>query len=68
MSDPWQDEGFGGENGWDEGEESLETDVEDGFEDPDTPADEEDDASSDDEPGAESLDRDGMAEEEQAAS
>jgi len=41
MSDLWQDEGFGssggggegfgGENDWDEGEESIETDVEDGF-------------------------------------
>jgi hypothetical protein len=35
MGDPWQDEGFGGENDWDEGEESLETDLEDGLaEDP----------------------------------
>jgi len=34
MGDPWHDEGFGGENDWDEGKESLETDVEDGFEDP----------------------------------
>jgi len=36
------DEGFGGEDDWDEGEESLETDVEDGF-DEDEPED--DDAS-----------------------
>ena len=34
MGDPWQDEGFGGENYWDEGKESLETELEDGFEDP----------------------------------
>jgi len=34
MGDPWHDEGFGGENDWDDGKESLETDVEDGFEDP----------------------------------
>ena len=35
MGDPWHDEGSGGENDWDEGKESLETDVEDGFDDPD---------------------------------
>ena len=35
MGDPWHDEGFGGENDWDEGKESLETDLEDGFADPD---------------------------------
>jgi hypothetical protein len=44
MADLWQDEGFGsgsgltegigGDDDWDEGEESIETDVEDGFEDP----------------------------------
>lgn len=44
MGDLWTDEGFGGggfggegfggEDDWDEGEESLETDVEEGFEDP----------------------------------
>lgn len=34
MGDPWQDEGFGGENDWDEGKESLETELEDGFPDP----------------------------------
>jgi hypothetical protein len=44
MADLWQDEGFGSGSGltqdigdeddWDEGEESIETDVEDGFEDP----------------------------------
>ena len=43
MGDLWQDEGFGGagaveaENGdddWDEGEESLDTSLEDGFDDP----------------------------------
>jgi hypothetical protein len=35
MGDPWLDEGFGGENDWDEGKESIETDLEDGFPDPD---------------------------------
>lgn len=40
MGDPWHDEGFGGENDWDEGKESLETDVEDGFEDPEDELDE----------------------------
>ena len=50
MGDLWADEGFGsggyGEEGfgevddWDEGEESLETDIEEGFDDPD-PLDEE---------------------------
>ena len=48
MGDLWQDEGFGGaggaehelaENDWDEGEESLETTVEDGFDDTDEPDD-----------------------------
>ena len=34
MGDPWHDEGFGGENDWDEGKESLETDLEEGFADP----------------------------------
>lgn len=44
MTDLWQDEGFGsgsghsegfgGDDDWDEGEESIETDVEDGFDDP----------------------------------
>ena len=47
MGDPWHDEGSGGENDWDEGKESLETDVEDGFDDPDELDDAE---SSDDEP------------------
>ena len=52
MGDPWHDEGFGGENDWDEGKESLETDVEEGFEDPD----ELDDAESgDDEPEGEGV-------------
>jgi hypothetical protein len=55
MADLWQDEGFGGGGSgvgeafagddWDEGEESIETDVEDGFDDPD---EDEDDASEDD--------------------
>ena len=44
MSDLWEDEGFGsgvvtldahGEDDWDEGEESLEPTLEDGFDDPD---------------------------------
>jgi hypothetical protein len=34
MGDPWQDEGFGGGNDWDEGEESIETELEEGFADP----------------------------------
>ncbi len=46
MGDPWQDEGFGGENDWDEGKESLETELEDGFEEPEEL---EDDESLDDE-------------------
>ena len=51
MADLWQDEGFGGGSGqsasvggeddWDEGEESIVTDVEDGFEDPEESEDEE---------------------------
>jgi len=50
MADLWQDEGFGsgsglsqvdGEDDWDEGEESIATDVEDGFEDPEESEDEE---------------------------
>lgn len=50
MADLWQDEGFGSGSGltqdigdeddWDEGEESIETDVEDGFEDPEEEEDE----------------------------
>jgi hypothetical protein len=44
MGDPWQDEGFGGENDWDEGKESLETELEEGFADPDELDDEPDDA------------------------
>ena len=52
MADLWDDEGFGGaggaedeltENDWHEGEESLETTVEDGFDD----SDETDDFSND---------------------
>lgn len=43
MTDLWQDEGFGGsgaggggvDDDWDEGEESLDTSLEDGFDDPD---------------------------------
>lgn len=43
MADLWQDEGFGGagaagdgpDDDWDEGDESLDTSLEDGFDDPD---------------------------------
>jgi hypothetical protein len=42
MGDLWQDEGFGGvgavgdvDGDWDEGDESLDTTLEDGFDDPD---------------------------------
>ena len=50
MSDQWDDEGFGGaapsgagtDDDWDEGEESLETELEDGFDDPDGESDDED--------------------------
>jgi hypothetical protein len=44
MGDLWQDEGFGtsgavgadaGDDDWDEGEESIELSLEDGFDDPD---------------------------------
>jgi hypothetical protein len=35
MGDPWLDEGFGGEDDWDEGTESIDTDLEEGFPDPD---------------------------------
>jgi hypothetical protein len=44
MGDLWDDDGFGGsgadpeadgEDDWDEGEESLDTSLEDGFDDPD---------------------------------
>ena len=31
MGDPWQDEGYDGEDDWDEGKESLETDLENAF-------------------------------------
>lgn len=42
MGDLWDDDGFGGgadpeangEDAWDEGEESLDTSLEDGFDDP----------------------------------
>ena len=47
MSDQWDDEGGatpggGGNHDWDEGEESLETEPEDGFDDPEGESDEED--------------------------
>ena len=45
MGDPWQD---GGDNDSDEGNESLATDLEDGFDDPEE-SDEDDDAAGDDE-------------------
>jgi hypothetical protein len=44
VADLWQDEGFGGagaagdgagDDDWDEGDESLDTSLEDGFDDPD---------------------------------
>jgi hypothetical protein len=53
MGELWQDEGFGGaaaagdaDDDWDEGEESIDTSVEDGFDDPNNLEDdvEEDDA------------------------
>ena len=59
MADLWQDEGFGtggglnqafdGEDDWDEGEESIETDVEEGFDDPEASYDDETQAGEDDE-------------------
>ena len=50
MSDQWDDEGIGDaapgaggtDDDWDEGEESLETELEDGFDDPDGESDDED--------------------------
>jgi hypothetical protein len=51
MGDPWQDEGFGGENDWDDGKESLETELEEGFPDPEELEDDEDE-------GAPELDED----------
>ncbi len=50
MGDPWHDEGFGGENDWDEGKESLETDLEEGFADPEEEEEQDDPDSWDDEP------------------
>lgn len=52
MGDLWQDEGFGGasssefagDDDWDEGEESLEASIEDGFDDPDEPDESDGDA------------------------
>jgi hypothetical protein len=50
MTDLWESEGFGGEapdpgdggdDDWDEGDESLETGLEDGFVDPDDELDDE---------------------------
>ena len=56
MGDLWQDEGFGSavvgetDDDWDEGDESIETALEDGFDDPEEPEDdlEEDDGVDDD--------------------
>jgi hypothetical protein len=42
MSDPWEDEGFGGEDDW-EGRESLEADLEDENEEDLEPEEPEDD-------------------------
>jgi hypothetical protein len=50
LGDAWDDEGFGGENDWDEGEEALEPKREDGFPDPEELDDED---SRDDETDAE---------------
>ena len=56
MGDLWQDEGFGGAGGsselggdddWDEGEESLDTSLEAGFDDPAASADDGADAADD---------------------
>ncbi len=45
MSELWQDEGFGSGTGLeDEGEESIETDLEDGFDDPEDAEEPEDEA------------------------
>ena len=54
MGDPWQDEGYEAEDDWDEGKESLETDLEDAFDDPekldeDESLDDDDDDDEDDE-------------------
>jgi hypothetical protein len=50
MSDPWEDEGFGGEDDW-AGTESLEADLEDGDEDGLEPDEMEDEPDLDDEQG-----------------
>lgn len=61
MTDLWAEEGFGGgfggegfgdEDDWDEGEESLETDVEEGFVDEEPVGWDDDEASSRDEGAA----------------
>ena len=58
MGDLWDDEGFGsggaapgsdGDDDWEEGQESLDASVEDGFDDPDSLEDEDDDGDGDDE-------------------
>lgn len=41
MSDAWEGELLERENDWDEGEESLESELEDGFDDPDELVDDE---------------------------
>ncbi len=48
MGDPWQDEGYDGEDDWDEGKESLATDLEDAFDDAEQLDEEEEESSDDD--------------------
>ena len=48
MSEPWEDEGFGGEDDW-EGKESVEADLEDELDDDELEAETEDDAVDDEE-------------------
>ena len=48
MGDPWEDEGFGGEDDW-EGKESVEADLEDELDDDELEAETEDDAADDEE-------------------
>jgi hypothetical protein len=48
MSEPWEDEGFGGEDDW-EGKESVEADLEDELDDDELEAETEDDAADDEE-------------------
>jgi hypothetical protein len=54
MGDLWQDEDFGSatvgesDDDWDEGDQSIETALEDGFDDPDDPEEPDDDFDDDD--------------------